>query len=281
MVGGRLEPDITRSLDPADPVGTIEQVYRTVARGRVIGRAGIGLPGVLAPADGRLTRAQNLPALAACDVPAALSALLGVPLAFDNDVALSVVAERWRGCAQGIEDVAVLSLGTGVGAGIVSGGRLLRGAHGAAAEVADLPWLGDLDDAAVRAQGPLEWALGTAGLRRRYCALGGQLTSDSGAAPILAADDHAAVQVLEEFTDGVARVVLTLRAVLDPALVVLTGGIGAQPRIVEAVRTRLERVGVDAPRVAVAALGDRAPLVGAAALALGVVEPWVEVSASG
>ena len=80
----------------------------------------------------------------------ALRDRLPFPVTFENDVNLAAVGEQWGGVAQGVEDFAVLSVGTGTGVGIVLGGELHRGRHGAAGEI-DLAYAGlglDIDPCA-------------------------------------------------------------------------------------------------------------------------------------
>src|SRR5690606_17383591 len=99
------------------------------------------------------------------------------PVRFENDANLAAVAEWWRGRAVDRGDVVVVSVGTGIGGGVVSGGRLVRGARGGAGELADLPLAGDPFDRAAQAAGVLEDQVGTAGLLRRYHARGGAAAS--------------------------------------------------------------------------------------------------------
>src|SRR5262249_57610355 len=60
---------------------------------------------------------------------------VGLPVALDNDINLAAVGERWAGVARGVDDFAFLSVGTGTGVGLVLGGELHRGTHGAAGEI--------------------------------------------------------------------------------------------------------------------------------------------------
>ena len=64
----------------------------------------------------------------------------GAEVMVENDANLSVVGEHARGAAQGVDFVACLTVGTGIGMGLLVNGKLFRGAHGAAGEIADLPY---------------------------------------------------------------------------------------------------------------------------------------------
>jgi len=237
---------------------------------------GMGMPGVIDRATGRLIRCQNIPAADGVAFHDLLAAHLRAEVRLDNDVNLAAVGERSAGAAAGTEDLVVLSLGTGVGAGIVSGGRLLRGAHGLAAEVADLPLFGDPWDPETRFQGPLEQAIGSVGLLRDYCERGGrgQVTDVE---QLVGRRDHdpIAAAAIARLAERVVITILALRALLDPAVVVLTGGIGAAPPVVALVQELAGELLGGTLDVQVSALGAAAGLHGAGVLSLGQVEPWV------
>lgn len=242
---------------------------------------GVGVPGVIDPTSGVLLRAQNLGGLARIDLPRALAERLQASVRIDNDVNLAAVGERWRGAGQGCDDLIVLSVGTGVGAGIVSGGRLLRGAHGLAAEVADLPLFGDLRDPRQRAQGVLEAHLGKRGILAAYHSRGGSReVREVSSLLARAASDPEAAATLDEVGERLAITILALTALVDPALVVLTGGIGAQPSVVARTRDALDDLGGEGLELAASELGDRAGLVGAAAVALGSWPAWASAEPS-
>ncbi|MFM2163048.1 MAG: hypothetical protein RLZZ383_2560, partial [Pseudomonadota bacterium] len=131
------------------------------ALGRQMGpveAAGIGVPGQVV--GGVVVGAPNLPALVGHAVGQRLGAAWGVPVVVDNDanVAALGAARAW-----GVADVALLTLGTGVGGGIVVGGRLVRGANGSAAEIGHLP-TGGTRRCGCGAVGCLETVVGTVGL---------------------------------------------------------------------------------------------------------------------
>ncbi|GGI09279.1 ROK family protein [Egicoccus halophilus] len=220
---------------------------------------GVGIPAAVSPSSGVATLAPNVPGLAGRDVGAELTRRLHRPVVVDNDVAMAVLGERACGAAVGVDDVVLLSLGTGAGAGIVSGGRLVRGATGAAGEVAELP----LPAPATGRDGAwFEAAVGTPALT--------ELARRSGLPGVPALCDAAgageasAVAGLDRWAATVAEGVLVLLAVLDPALIVLGGGIGRRPEVVAAVGAALAERTSRAPRVVAGRLGDAAGVVGAA-----------------
>jgi glucokinase len=95
---------------------------------------GVGVPG-LVDNDGVLRFAPNLPGVLDVPMRAMLEARLQAPVMLENDATAACWAERQVGAAGGFDDVVVVTLGTGIGGGIVAGGQLQRGAHGFAGEI--------------------------------------------------------------------------------------------------------------------------------------------------
>lgn len=243
---------------------------------------GFGFPGVIDRRTGRLRRCQNLPDLDASPLGDVLAERLHAQILVDNDVNLATIGERWRTDGAAVNDMVVLSLGTGIGAGIISGGRLLRGHQGLAAEIADLPLFGDPRDPSLATQGVFESAVGSVGILRSYHDRGGAAAVTTVAEIVARVDQDAnATRTLDELAERIAVGVLALRALVDPELVVLTGGIGAAAPVRRRIRSAVAALPSPMPPVVASALGDRASLVGAAALALGHAEPWVSAAPPG
>jgi glucokinase len=95
---------------------------------------GFGIPGLVDPATGEVGFSTHLP-LAGLRFRDLMQERLGLPVFVENDSNLAVLAEQRAGAARGALDVAMLTLGTGIGGGLILGGRLYRGAHGGAAEL--------------------------------------------------------------------------------------------------------------------------------------------------
>src|SRR5918912_467264 len=111
----------------------------------------VGIPGVIEPDSGRINLVR-VPGLEERAFAAELQERLGLAVMLENDINLAALGERWRGVARGVDDFAFLSIGTGLGAGLVLRGELHRGRNGAAGEV-DYVSVGlgiDIDPAAER-----------------------------------------------------------------------------------------------------------------------------------
>jgi predicted NBD/HSP70 family sugar kinase len=225
----------------------------------------MGVPGVVEADTERIELATNVPGLEGRPFAVELRERLGLPVTLENDINLAALGEQWRGVARGIEDFVVLSIGTGLGAGLVLGGELHRGRNGAAGEL-DYARAGREDDI-----DPCAEALS---------ALAAQVASGGGTelAPpfepraIFAAarsGDRVAAAVVDEEARRIALHVVPIASVADVALVVLGGGLGVNgDLLLEPVRRRLAEWLPYPPRVEVSSLGEAAVLTGA--LAVGV-----------
>jgi predicted NBD/HSP70 family sugar kinase len=182
---------------------------------------------------------------------------LGVPVVLENDLNLAALAEHR---ARGVRDLAFIGIGTGVGMGVVLDGRLLRGATGAAGELGHLPMAG-APVAGPDGLGPLEAVAGGAGLAARWGGPAVQVFTAAGRG-----NPRAAALLLDQ-AQALATAIRAVAALLDPALVVLGGGIGSRQDVLERVRSALAAHGRPAPAVEVSALGEDAGLVGALTVA--------------
>jgi len=233
---------------------------------RRIDGAVVGVPGVVAP-DDAVTLATNVPGVEDPGFARSLRDALGVPVRLENDINLAALGEQSRGVARGVSDFLFLSVGTGLGAGLVLRGELHRGLNGAA---------GELDYAFVGVGPGIDpSAPGLAVLTDELAAAHeGETTllppydpRDVFAAA--RAGDALARAVVAEEARRIAVHVLPVAAVADVELVVLGGGIGANgDLLLEPIRGHLVRVLPFPPRVEVSALGEAAVLTGA--LATGV-----------
>jgi predicted NBD/HSP70 family sugar kinase len=272
IVAETNEPtDHRGGLAVIDQLGSILNRLATEAKikASAVRLAVIGSPGVLDTRAGSMALAPNIPGFDAFDVLAAARTALGCSVEIENDVNLAVLGERWRGCAAGVDHVAFIALGTGIGLGVVSGGTLLRGARGAAGEIAFLPLDGNPTREDERRHGALELAIGAAGIMRRYEGLGGR----GGAAVRDLFDwaeegDAAARTALNDAAGLVARAVLSVVSIVDPDMVVLGGSIGARPEMVAKVRQHYAAMAPSECPIVGTNLGSRAGLMGALAVAL-------------
>jgi len=232
----------------------------------------IGTPGAFDPRTGRLRYARHLPGWHDPHLPERLSAALGVPFDLENDVNLAALAELRTGAARDVDDFVLLWADEGLGAAIVIDGRIHAGATGGAGEVGFLPLPGTPLVRDVRrgnAGGFQELAGG-----RQVLALARSLglRGSTPAAAVRAAldkpgpGDRLLDTLAERFALGIAAVV----SVVDPALVVLGGGVltAGGERLRGLVADQLASLSAAQPRVELSTVRERPVLTGALQTAL-------------
>ena len=234
----------------------------------------VGSPGVFEPSTGTVTLAPNLPGWGRQGLAAALRRELGERIGVENDVNLAAVGERWKGLGQEVRNFGFLSVGTGVGMGLVLDGELYRGASGAAGEVAYMPIGTDPHDQHVRRRGAFEEATsGDAVVRAaREAGMKGTLTPKRVFA-LAREGDALARQVVEREARRLALGLAVVVAVLDLELVIVGGGVGSNTDLLlEPMERELRALSPLRPRLAASALGDDVVLQGAVATALAAAQ---------
>jgi predicted NBD/HSP70 family sugar kinase len=185
----------------------------------------------------------------------------------ENDVNLAALGEQWQGVARGVDDFVFLSIGTGMGAGLVLHGELHRGHNGAAGEV-DFAFVGLAHDVDPCAGAISEYTARLVSERGVETAL----RPPFDARDIFAAaraDDPLAHDVVEEAARRIALNIVPIAAVTDVSLAVLGGGLGANgDLLLRPVRELLRSWVPYPPEVAVSSLGEAAVLTGALAIGL-------------
>ena len=243
-----------------------EELLDGGGRARLDG-AVVGVPGVVDPVDGTVSLASNALGIEGARLAGRLTDALDVTAQIENDINLAALGEQWRGVARGIDDFLFLSIGTGMGAGLVLRGELHRGRNGAAGEL-DYAFVGVGPDA-----DPCAAAVSTFAQEMARAHTGvTSLLPPYEPRPIFAAaraGDPLARAIVAEEARRIALHVLPVAAVADVDLVVLGGGIGANgDLLLEPIRAHLANALPYPPRVEVSALGEAAVLTGA--LATGV-----------
>jgi predicted NBD/HSP70 family sugar kinase len=193
----------------------------------------------------------------------------GVPVRTENNVNCAAIAQLHEHSGEARNTFVYLQVGVGIGAGVVVGGKLIRGANGAAGEVARLayPWV----DGQPAGHEALEARLGSPGLLRRaqsrWEPQHGSVPDSAAALFALAERGHPLAEVLvSEHAGEVGKLASSICAVLDPGLLVLGGGVGGNPLLTSGVRAMLTRLSWST-EVIVTRLGERATVLGATHLA--------------
>lgn len=267
---------------------TVIDVVRAL-HGPGVTQVGVGAPGLVDRA-GVLRFAPNLPGVAQLPMKAELEeAVAGTRARVDNDATCAAWAEKRLGAARPFDDVILLTLGTGIGGGLISDGRLQRGAHGFAGELGHMVMAGDGDDgcscgqqgcweyfASGRALGRVAREAAADGRGARILELaGGDVTRVRGehvSAACREGDAEAEV-VMDRLATWVAIGLVNLAMAFDPEAFVVGGGLSEVGDLLfEPVRRRVAEFLPGAgyrepPLILPAELGEHAGAVGAALLA--------------
>jgi glucokinase len=296
LLAVRLEPDGEVTADPIqdspkDGSAVVEDVVASVRRltgAAPTGMVGLGVPG-LVDNSGTVRFTPNLPGLAGTRLSEALHhALPGWKVWVGNDATAACWAEHARGAARGAAEVLMVTLGTGIGGGIISGGMLIEGAN---------RFAGEFGHMVVDPHGP-RCPCGKQGCWERFASgsgLGalGRETAIAGEAPRLvdlaggdpemvrgehvtaaaAEGDRSALEIMNRFGWWVALGLSNLANALDPELIVVGGGLISAGDVLIGPTRRAFADLVEAPwaraavRIEAAVLGSRAGAIGAGLLA--------------
>ncbi len=252
-----------------------------VRRKRPLVALAIGVPAIVEPETGAVIGGPNVE-WGGFNLAERLRADVTVPFVLDNDVNLAALAQAWRGEARGLTDFVTLSIGTGIGAAVVTNGQLIKGRHNAAGEIGYLvlgrerlhrPPAGDLGAFEEIAAGPA--------IARRAEELAAAGPAEHPSRPpascvtaetVIAAaldGDPVARRVVDEVLDAVAMAVIALAGAVDPELVILDGAVGRALEPFLGTIDRLVRPHLAvAPRLSTSRLGARSTVLGAIATAL-------------
>jgi glucokinase len=287
-VGGRVRR-LWSGGDRAEVLDTMVEAVAEAGAGTPEVRAvGFGIPALLDFAAGVAVSSVHLP-LDGLRFRDLMAELVGLPVFVDNDANLATLAELRHGAARGARNAVMLTLGTGIGSGVVVDGRLLRGATGAAAELGHMtidhhgppcqgtcPGRGCLE---VLASGTAIGRDGTDAGRREPDSALGRAVAQRGAvsgeevAALAVAGDPVACSVMAAVGRNLGAGLASIVNIFEPEVIVIGGGAAAAGDLLlgparEIVAERALRPSRDHVRIVPAALGEEAGMIGAALFAL-------------
>lgn len=266
---GRILKTVRRDTpkENAAMLALVSQVVAELAGAHAIVGVGCAIPGSLDP-NGILRNAPNSPAIQGTALAADLAARVPFPLAFENDANCLALSERSFGAARGYDHVVGIILGTGLGGGVITAGKVLRGARGLAPEPGHLPLDVKGRPCQCGNRGCAEAYLSGPSLLRRYHDGGGDLSVKDTRELFRRPEDGVAKAVLAETCELFARFVAALVSLYDPQVFVLGGGLSLQPMFYHQ-QDQIARYsfGTDqVPPILAAQHGDTSGKLGAAAL---------------
>ena len=267
--GKRILPDIAAAV-----LGHLEA--RNIPKSQVIG-IGIAVPGPVLP-DGTVNQCVNL-GWGIFNVQTTLSALTGLPVRAGNDANVAALGEYWQGGGKGFRDLVMVTLGTGVGGGVILEGRILTGFSGAGGEIGHMT---------LHREETVPCNCGKRGCVEQYCSATGivrtardYLASTDGPSVLRAvtgftckdifdaaeAKDPAALAVLEIFYANAAEFIGNICCMVNPEAIVIGGGVSkAGMPLIEGIRRHLPRFLFHAAAgvsLQLASLGNDAGAIGA------------------
>ena len=289
-----MATDLTRGPGGliADMAGLVAELFGSpdgsTRRGELIA-VGLGSPGPLSPSRGRIYKCANLPGLEGFAIREKLGEALGMAVVLDNDGNMAALGESWLGGGRGAGDMVMLTLGTGVGAGVIVDGVLLHGHFENAAELGHM----------IVHPGGLPCSCGQSGCLERYCSAssvarrakealregkssrltelageGEEITSEH-VARAARAGDTVCHQIWDDACAALAVACVNIQHAFNPARIVIGGGMSAAGDFLfDGVRGHFTglrwSLAEDFPQIVPAELGNDAGMLGAAKLAQGI-----------
>ena len=272
--GKNILPDIAASVK--------DYIARCYVNHADIVGIGIGVPGAILP-DGTVNKCINL-GWGVFNIEKELSSLTGYPVKSGNDATVAAMGECWKGGGQGCENMVFATLGTGVGGGIVVGGKVIHGTHGAGGEIGHLVLNRNETEVC---------GCGKRGCVEQYCSATGivrlakkHLAAVETPSPLRdlenmtckdvfdagAAGDAVALEILEQVYSYLGEFLANVCCVTDPEVIVLGGGVSkaGQP-LIDGVRKYYQKLVFHAAkdtRIELASLGNDDGAYGAFKLVL-------------
>ncbi|MFM7127347.1 MAG: ROK family protein [Actinomycetota bacterium] len=265
----------TTPQDPMEMIGAVTEVIEELSGLRTSPvPIGLGMPG-LVTRRGVVRASPNLPEVVELPVGDLVSSRLGRAVSVDNDATCAAVAEWRAGAGRSTDDMVLVTLGTGIGAGIVAGGSVIRGTQGFAGEIGHMVVDPDGPPCPCGQRGCWErYASGSALAARavEMSGVGHPWTGEDLARSALDGDQRA-LGIFRDFARWLARGLANITNIFDPDVIVVGGGVAreaalfiddARADLADFVYASQRR---NLPRILVAEWDERAGAVGAALLA--------------
>jgi glucokinase len=237
---------------------------------------GVGVPGFIQMKEGVIRNSNNLSSLENFPIRDELSRRLGVPVILENDANAAALGEQWIGAGRGVDDLVLLTLGTGVGGGIISNGKILRGHLGMAGELGHITVVPNGNPCGCGNRGCVEKHASATAITAmaKLLGLGDALTAKE-VYDLAIGGSEKAQTIFVSMGEALGIALAMLVNTFNFPLYLLSGGVlGAwdlfAPAMIEETRRRSFTFRTTATRIEKAQLGNEAGLFGAAFL------PWMK-----
>lgn len=258
--------DATHVTDTLDTLAElIQSLLATIDNHRILG-IGISSPGQVDSNEGIVVRAMNT-GWAHVHIARELDARgIKLPISVDNDANLAALAEQGFGASESVHDLVFITIGTGVGAGLIINGRIYSGASFDAGEIGHLIVTQNGRQCICGERGCLEAQVSEPALKQIYQERGGQ--PDKPLEDIIEgaiAGDRIASQVLQEASENLAIGISNIVQVVNPQVVIISGAItAAEGILLPTIERLLKNRFRNKATIRTSQFGDRAPMIGAA-----------------
>ena len=270
-ISGSTQLSEGREAVVADMVAGIRDLRRQCGEEGLTG-IGVGVPGFIILEKGVITESPNLPGFEDFPVRDEIERQLGATVILENDANAAALGEKWMGAGRGYDDLVLLTLGTGVGGGIISGGKILHGFVGMAGEIGHMTVCPTGNPCGCGNQGCLEKHSSATAVvaMARMMGLGHDLTSEA-VYDLAEAGDEKAKAVFVALGQALGTALATLASIFNFPLYLLSGGMLPAwdffaPTMLAECNRRSFVFRKTNPRVDKATLGNEAGLYGAAYL---------------
>ncbi|MGD8466007.1 MAG: ROK family protein [Anaerolineae bacterium] len=288
-IGGEILHEV--SLEHHDTTGErslalvtnmIDELLANVQEGQPIRGIAVGAPGITSNQEGTVEWAPSLD-WREFPLKQSIEQHVRLPVFVDNDVNLAVLGEHWFGSGRTVQNMMLISIGTGVGAGLIIDGALYRGHSKASGEVGylvpDIRALGRT----YGGFGALESIISGSGIGERAARQGVGSNGDSKLSAervftAARAGESWAQEIVEETIDYLALGIANINTLLDLELIVLSGGVARQSDLlIDGIYDRIIGVIPRIPRIKVSELGRRATVMGAIVLVIHATDNYYVV----
>jgi glucokinase len=257
----------------ADMVNAIVKLRSQCAMHALAG-VGIGLPGFIILETGTIVGSNNLPDFEGIPIRAEIERLLGTRVVLENDANAAALGEKWMGAGREVDDLVLLTLGTGIGGGIIAGGKVLHGFMGMAGELGHVTVVPNGNPCGCGNSGCLEKHASATAITSmaRLVQLGANLTA-AEVYDLASAGNEKAKMIFESVGAALGIALATLVNTFNFPLYLLSGGVLAAwslfaPNMMAEVTRRSFTYRNTRTRIEKAILGNEAGLFGAAYLGL-------------
>ena len=254
-------------------VETLQSLIRPHLTKQPITAVGIGFPGFFDTEGSLLLSSPNIPGLSNIPLAGQLSEALGVPVFTQNDAALAALGEARFGAGRNAHALLHLTLGTGIGGGLILADRIYTGDGGMALEIGHMHIAPDDRRCGCGHAGCLETYASASAVASRYSRASGRQTDARGVCRLAEQGDETAGRIIREAGEYLGRAIAEAVKLLDVRLVTISGGLSnAWPLLHPPLRETLQRHVLPPQQgkieVLRSELDDDAGILGAAALAL-------------